>query len=230
MSNVKQRLLMFLEAEKIRTSYFEKRIGVSNGYVKNISKSMQPEVLEKISREYPQLSIEWLMVGKGEMMKLDTPHDMKRIDTPKYTERIFETVDLPLFDMSAAANLKSLQTGDDRNIIGEIRLSNVPGCDGACYVRGDSMQPLIKNGDVVAFKTLQPLPENITFGKTYIIALSRNGDDYLVIKNIERSEKGHDWVKLVSINPAHSPQDIEFSDIRGIGVIKFSFTMKTIDS
>lgn len=58
MSDVKKRLLLFLESERIRTSHFEKTIGVSNGYVNSISKSMQPDVLERIAAAYPQLSIE----------------------------------------------------------------------------------------------------------------------------------------------------------------------------
>jgi len=70
MSRVKERLMKFIKEENIPVSEFERRIGVSNGYVKNISKSIQPNVLENISKNFPFLNIEWLMVG-GENMRKD---------------------------------------------------------------------------------------------------------------------------------------------------------------
>lgn len=70
MAGVKERILLFITECNITTAEFERTIGVSGGYIKNISKSMQPDILEKISNIYPLLSIEWLIVGKGNMLKL----------------------------------------------------------------------------------------------------------------------------------------------------------------
>lgn len=50
------------------TAEFERQIGVSGGYISNISKSIQPDKLEKISKIYPDLNIEWLLIGKGAMI------------------------------------------------------------------------------------------------------------------------------------------------------------------
>lgn len=69
MSTVKDRLLSFIKKSNITTAEFERTISVSNGYVKNISKSIQPDILEKISNIYPYLNIEWLLIGKGDMLK-----------------------------------------------------------------------------------------------------------------------------------------------------------------
>lgn len=69
MSKVKERLLKFIQSINITTAEFERRIGVSGGYVSNISKSIQPDKLEKISKEFPELNITWLLLGEGSMKK-----------------------------------------------------------------------------------------------------------------------------------------------------------------
>lgn len=69
MNGVKDRLLRFIQHTGISTAEFERSIGVSGGYVSNISRSIQPDKLEVISKVYPDLSIEWLLVNTGKMIK-----------------------------------------------------------------------------------------------------------------------------------------------------------------
>ncbi len=68
METVRERLMHFIKCLKIPVSEFERKIEVSNAYVRNISKSMQPEILERISNVYPMLNIEWLIIGRGDML------------------------------------------------------------------------------------------------------------------------------------------------------------------
>ena len=66
------------------------------------------------------------------------------INRPKYTEKVEENGELYLYDIEAAANLKSLLVNKDQNILGKISIPNIPKCDGAVYVKGDSMYPLLQ--------------------------------------------------------------------------------------
>lgn len=66
---IKERLVEFMAYLKISTYAFEKSCGLSQGYVRNISKSIQPDKVERISRVYPQLNAGWLMTGEGSMIK-----------------------------------------------------------------------------------------------------------------------------------------------------------------
>ena len=50
-------------------SAFEKSIGVANGYVNSISKSIGIDKISLILENYPNLNIEWLLTGRGEMLK-----------------------------------------------------------------------------------------------------------------------------------------------------------------
>jgi len=68
--SVKNRLKDFLKSEKIAVTTFEKSIGVSNGYVNSISKSIGLDKLELIIEIYSNMNIEWLLTGKGSMLKI----------------------------------------------------------------------------------------------------------------------------------------------------------------
>ena len=83
--SVKQRLILFLKYIEIGQAAFAEQIGVSKGYVNNISKGIGADVLHRISAEYPELNTEWLIMGKGEMLKttnikIDNSNKGKKID------------------------------------------------------------------------------------------------------------------------------------------------------
>jgi len=67
--NVKERLKIYINSLNMTVSEFEKSIFVSNGYINAISKSIGIDKLEKIIELYSNLNIEWLLTGKGEMLK-----------------------------------------------------------------------------------------------------------------------------------------------------------------
>ena len=67
--NVKERLKEYIKYKNLTVISFERSINRSNGYVSSISKSIQPETILAISEKYPDLSIEWLLIGKGRMIK-----------------------------------------------------------------------------------------------------------------------------------------------------------------
>lgn len=69
MSTVKERILEFIKDSQMSVAEFERRIEVSNGYVNSISKSIQPDKLEKISKSFPDLNINWLLLGTGAMKR-----------------------------------------------------------------------------------------------------------------------------------------------------------------
>ena len=67
-TTVKQRLLDFIYHLRVSQKDFCDALGVSNSYVHSIRKSIAPEKLSAISALYPELNIEWLLTGKGEML------------------------------------------------------------------------------------------------------------------------------------------------------------------
>jgi transcriptional regulator len=78
--SVKKRLKDFIKSQGLTISGFEKDINVSNGYVNSISKGIGGEVLLSILEKSPKLNIDWLLTGKGSMLKEDTS---KPVNTPE---------------------------------------------------------------------------------------------------------------------------------------------------
>lgn len=73
---VKDRLKIFIDYLGISQSEFEKKTGLSNGYVNNIRKSIKAEKFDNnIAPVYPELNKLWLLHGSGEMLNdLDIDH------------------------------------------------------------------------------------------------------------------------------------------------------------
>jgi phage repressor protein C with HTH and peptisase S24 domain len=171
---------------------------------------------------------DWLLTGRGDMLKSDNQNIITKIHNPtKYTEKIHESQDVTLHDIKAAANLKTLFTDKNQHIIGKITLPDTPKCDGAMYVTGNSMDPLIKSGDIIFYKEIHDL-SMIVYGNMYLVSMDIEGDEYLTIKYINRSENGKDWICLRSHNQLHSPQDFALSHINALALIKASIRMNTM--
>lgn len=67
--SVKDRLIKFLEVKKISKSEFGRRIGVSSAYITSMRQSMQPDKVQRIALEFPDLNTTWLLTGEGPMLK-----------------------------------------------------------------------------------------------------------------------------------------------------------------
>lgn len=67
--NVKGRLTSFCKSQGISVREFERRCGFRYGYVNGIRQGVSPEKLEAIKTAYPDLSMEWLLCGSGEMTR-----------------------------------------------------------------------------------------------------------------------------------------------------------------
>ena len=150
------------------------------------------------------------------------------INRPKYTEKVEENGELYLYDIEAAANLKSLLVNKDQNILGKISIPNIPKCDGAVYVKGDSMYPLLKSGDIIAYKEVPVEIQHIFYGEMYLVSIDIEGEEYLTVKYINQSERGCEWIKLVSYNQHHQPKDFHLSSVRALALVKLSIRMNTM--
>ena len=63
-----KRVLLFLENQGITRYRFAKEIGASRGFL-DMSENMGTDKASKILNHYPQLNPEWLITGKGSMLR-----------------------------------------------------------------------------------------------------------------------------------------------------------------
>ena len=134
---------------------------------------------------------------------------------------------VPLYSIEGTAGLVPLFSNkSELQPINYIHIPNLPKCDGAIYVSGDSMYPLLKSGDIVLYKQLHNI-DDIFWGDMYLLSIDLEGEEYIVVKYIQKSDR-EGYVKLVSQNPHHADKDIEISRIRAIALVKASIRMNSI--
>lgn len=78
---VKCRLSAFIEYKGLTNAAFEKKCGLSNGYIRNFKGNLGVKKLEDILTSFPELNKEWLLFGKGEMLKSDVSQTSKGDNT-----------------------------------------------------------------------------------------------------------------------------------------------------
>lgn len=64
---VGERMDIFIKSKGLGRYQFEMKCGLSQGYIANIRNSPHPDKLKRIVNVYPELNIEWLIIGRGEM-------------------------------------------------------------------------------------------------------------------------------------------------------------------
>lgn len=178
------------------------------------------------------LSAEFLLTGKGLMIKNKHSFDMVTEPVESYRktkDAIYEIQRVPLFNLEATMGLVPLVDGngvDEEKVIDYISIPSMPSCDGAIYASGDSMYPLLKSGDMIAYKRIEVERANIFFGEMYIVAVKLDESSTMkTIKFVHQSELGDDYIKLVSHNQHHTPKDIRLSQIAAIGLVRASIRL-----
>ena len=68
-TTVKERLMKYLYKKDIKSNYFCSKIGVSAAFISSMRKSIQPDKLYSIAVNFPDLNIEWLLTGEGNMLR-----------------------------------------------------------------------------------------------------------------------------------------------------------------
>ena len=201
-TSVKQRLIEYLRYRGIGRNKFEDMAGISSGYITNIKESPTAKMLVKILSAAPDLNEEWLLHGKGEMVKTDKPAMLP------------DENGIPLIPVNAIGGALSCVSGSYMEY--ECEKYIVPQFSGADFlirVQGDSMVPKYIPGDIVACKRIT---DRLWFqwGKAYVVD-TRQG---VLIKRIEPSEK-EGCISMRSENEKYKPFDLPEEELNGVAIV-----------
>lgn len=175
MNNVRDRILVFIDAIGITKSRFEKIVGFSNGYIDKLRECPSQKKLDIISNSFPALSMPWLLTGEGEMLKSSSPNKIEEKEKnliPFYSnvisvgginERLANVDDTQIESVDA----QMIDTGDWFR-----------SATSAIVQYGDSMVEY-PHGSILAVRRLTDM-RNITTGKSYVIETS----DFRVTKQL----------------------------------------------
>lgn len=89
----KHRILQFINERGMVKSSFFKKTGLKRGFLDSdkLSQTVSDKNLEAILRAFPELNIEWLITGDGDMLKTSNPsipHDYVSIE--RYDAKVEE--------------------------------------------------------------------------------------------------------------------------------------------
>lgn len=167
---------------------------------------------------------EWLETGRGEMFNAEPSLSAAY---SRGSEMSMPLQSVPLYSIEATAGLVPLfEQQSSYTPVNYIHIPNLPKCDGAVYVAGDSMYPLLKSGDIVLYKQLHDL-NDIFWGDMYLLSIDIDGEEYITVKYIQRAER-EGYIKLVSQNPHHADKEIALSRVRAIALVKASIRMNSM--
>ncbi len=242
--SIQLRIKELRESAKMTQKEFSQVIGVDNSQYSKIEQGkIQPTIQQimEISSNF-NVTTDWLLTGNEN--KLQKEKESKQYSIEPNTNIAAEPQmsiyklktdyfgtdrqSIPLYEIDAAAGLNTLFSSQATQVpLDFIIVPNAPRCDGAIFVRGDSMYPILKAGDIICYKTIFNI-DNLIFGEMYLLEIDNGDDIYLTVKFVQKSELGNDYIKLVSENNYHAARDIPLMQVKALAIIKLSIRYNTI--
>ena len=224
------RLRKFLDSKGISVRQFEQMIGSSDGKIAKFmatNSSLKSDTLSKIMEVFPQLSIEWLITGEGEMLKTaDDSSSVPPTDDREMTERrprelpVAKQVvngGIPLVPIDAVAGFN----GWDESGIAELDCAryDVPDfaavhADFLIRVSGSSMYPKYSSGDILACRKIVEVTF-IQWGKIYVIDSQQGA----MVKRLFEIEGDADHILCKSDNENYPPFKLPKDEIRSLSIV-----------
>lgn len=213
--NIQKRLNQYIEMKGLSVRDFERKCGLSNGSASKIAENSRKSTFDRISTSCPELNIDWLLTGKGEMINTDIPALPALQEQSAGNIRYWE-------DVSATGGCMEFLENPDEHEIKMISVPRFADCTDAVNIYGDSMYPVYKSGEIILIK---PWKESfIDYGCCYLI-VTKNGNR--MVKYLRRSEHS-DKVMCVSENKQFDPFEIDRSDILRLFLVRGSIKADTI--
>jgi hypothetical protein len=192
---IKERILQLLESKGVVKDKFFNKIGVSYGNFKgkSLKSGLNSDTIAEISAIFPDVNLEWLLTGKGSMIKSES----------------HPSGGIPLIPAEAIAGK---QPGElvirDADIEERYVVPDFAKADFLIRVKGDSMEPSYLHGDIVACKHIHHHSDFIQWNKVYVIDTTQG----ILVKRILKGSNGT-WL-LRSDNKDY--QDIEVNPAKDI--------------
>lgn len=194
---------------------FARSVNVSPQTVTNwMNRGISKDGLTAIQKAYPQISPDWLLNCKGDMLKPETEVNTNPISQGTYYEdEVPEQFMSYLVPMAAmGGSLVGFEQEGVRKENCERVISPVANADWVVPVCGDSMEPEYPNGSRVYVQQIFP-SDFIAWGNVFVLDTT-NG---IIIKVVKESDR-KDCVRCESLNPSgrYAPFDVPMRSIRAM--------------
>jgi len=234
-------IVKYIEYLNISFNEFTRNLGLSNGYIgsaKKTKRAIGSDVIEKILRQYPDINPAWLMTGNGQMLNSksnqlvsiekhpqnahENAHDL--VSKQKVHDLLPLSVREDTVDYTSAPNPKRVPLLTSRSFIDPnnendthaLDYYDVPGASGADFLmsfHGNSMTPIVSNGDVFAGKII---PKTPIFSWGRIHAAEVDGVGVIMGRLMDQFDSS-DFI-LEPENKDYRPITIPVDDIIGLAI------------
>ena len=211
MQEFKKRLVEFARTRyDMGQTRFEEMCGIHPGTISAIkSNGPTAAIVTKISSTCPELNLNWLFSGQGDMINGKERHHDEQ-DVPQ----------IPLVPFEAVAGLGTPVYEDER-IENFYQVTEFKDCDFLIRVKGDSMSPHFVGGSLLACKKVVNA-YFFQYGRCYVILTRSQG---AMVKRIQPSDR-EGCVKCVSDNVNYAPFDVPMDDIVSVALVNGAITLE----
>ena len=204
-STQKDRILQFIDYKEISKNKFYIETGISNGILDKKS-GLSMDTVEKFYSTYPEINPEWLLTGKGPMLKEDNNLPM--------ASKSANSEGIPLIPLDAMAGISSgevsvLELDCERYVIPMFK-----GADFLIPVKDSSMIPKYNSGDVVACKKIPMQDLFFQWNKVYVLDTNQGA----LIKRIHKGSD-NEHITLISENEKYTPFNLHLSQIYSVAIV-----------
>lgn len=236
MSLFKRNILQFIDFKGIKKSEFYRNTGITRS-VLDKNTGLTEDNLAKFIATYPEVELEWLLTGEGEMLKTKNKENLTVLNSkekgkekmqkqkiqktlPNKTlnepEPLYSNRGLPLIPIDAMAGfgVGEIQVMDyqtSRYVVPEFEELHA---EFMIRVKGSSMYPKYNSGDLLACKKLDLSSLFFQWNKVYVLDTVQGA----IVKRVKKSSKDN-CVKLISENPNYDPFDLPVAEIHSIALV-----------
>ena len=197
------RIKQYIDYKNISIHKFEQSVGMSNGAFANALKkgtTIYADRIANILKTYTDLSPKWVLTGEGHMLTEDFAQDKVNISA---------TEGIPYYEVDFLGGFAEMYNDQHTEPDGYISEDVVKGADCLCKLTGHSMEPTIKDGDLIALKANKDWSKNMISGQIYAI-ITTNG--LRTVKRIGKA-KNESILKLEPDNNEYKPLEIEKNNV-----------------
>lgn len=212
------RLKHFLKQENIEQTEVSKYLGVAKQYINAICQGKKGVSKQKANllQEGFGVSAGWLLTGEGTMYANQPEYEVTTVYEPEdEVERNLSPKGRPYYAVDFAAGFDILENDQTNTPSYYINFPPYNDCDCWCNARGNSMDPTISSGDLIAMKRIHDFRYLIN-GEIYGIVTS-NG-----LRTIKRVRDNGRTLTLIPDNKEIPEQTIPKEIITNVFIIKGS--------
>lgn len=220
--SIKEKILQVAKYKGFALEDFCEKIGMTYGNFKGKAKEtpINSTSIANILAIVPDLNLNWLLTGEGEMflgqqnIKSYNIEEIKKLEVNEPRAKITNK-QTPLVTVKAAAGFGTDDFAiTDQDIEAFYVVPDFNGIDFMIRVKGSSMYPKYSSGDIIACRKLHNT-KFIQWNKCHVIATREQG---ILVKRLKKGTTDKS-ITAISDNKEYDPFEIPLDEVTGIALV-----------